>query len=96
VHSVEILNVNGGFFFTFMLACIVTNFLITKLTRFTNFSNLFWKWNSTCFGERNCPKHVEFHFQNKIKFEKLVRPVGFIIRNVNEGCTQLPFRFLKD
>jgi hypothetical protein len=29
-------------------------------------------------GQRNCPKHVEFHFQNK--FEKLVQLVGFIIR----------------
>jgi hypothetical protein len=29
-------------------------------------------------GQRNCPKHVEFRFQNK--FEKLVQLVGFIIR----------------
>jgi hypothetical protein len=29
-------------------------------------------------GQRNCPKHVEFHFQNK--FEKLVYLIGFIIR----------------
>jgi hypothetical protein len=29
-------------------------------------------------GKRHCPKHVEFHFQNK--FEKLVHLVGFIIR----------------
>jgi hypothetical protein len=28
--------------------------------------------------QRNCPKHVEFHFQNK--FEKLVHLFGFIIR----------------
>jgi hypothetical protein len=28
--------------------------------------------------QRNCPKHVEFYFQNK--FEKLVHLVGFIIR----------------
>jgi hypothetical protein len=28
-------------------------------------------------GQRNCPKHVEFHFQNE--FEKLVHLVGFII-----------------
>jgi hypothetical protein len=113
------------------------NFLTIKPTRCTNFSNLFWKWNSTCFGQflcpyqqlftvhstmayvtqvlrqslssfililllesclqtcmtytivectvnncwygqRNCPKHVEFQFQNK--FEKLVHLVGFIIR----------------
>jgi len=29
-------------------------------------------------GHRNCPKHVEFYSKNK--FEKLVHPVGFIIR----------------
>jgi len=29
-------------------------------------------------GQRNCPKHVQFHFQNK--FEKLVHPVGVIVR----------------
>ena len=29
-------------------------------------------------GQRNCPKHVEFY--SKIKFEKLVHLVGFIIR----------------
>jgi hypothetical protein len=29
-------------------------------------------------GQRNCPKHVEFHSKNKI--EKLVHLVGFIVR----------------
>ena len=29
-------------------------------------------------GQRNGPKHVEFHSKNK--FDKLVHPVGFIIR----------------
>jgi hypothetical protein len=29
-------------------------------------------------GQTNCPKYVEFNFQNK--FEKLVHLVGFIIR----------------
>jgi len=96
------------------------SFLIIKPTRCTNFSNLFLKWNSTCFrqflcpssgvpvpswscsqpvskpvwrvpllyvqwktpddGQRNCLKHMEFHFKNK--FEKLVHLVGFIIRNL--------------
>jgi len=31
-------------------------------------------------GQRNCPKHVEFHSKNK--FEKLVHVVGFIISNL--------------
>ena len=30
-------------------------------------------------GQRNCPKHLEFHYKNK--FEKLLYLVGFIIRN---------------
>jgi hypothetical protein len=31
-----------------------------------------------CFGQKMCPKHVEFYSRNK--FEKLVHLVGFIIR----------------
>jgi hypothetical protein len=36
------------------------------------------QWITPDDGERNCPKHVEFYFQNK--FEKLFHLVGFIIR----------------
>jgi hypothetical protein len=35
-------------------------------------------------GQRNCPKHVEFHSNNK--FKKLVNLIGFIIRNLTR-CT---------
>jgi hypothetical protein len=108
-----------------MWSCIVTNFLVIKPTRCTNFSNLFWnetlhvsdsfsvhhqelftvhsailyviqgcrqlsrrirmehtdparklsewhipllswRWITPDDGQRNCPKHVGFHFQNKI------------------------------
>jgi len=35
-------------------------------------------WKTPDDGQRNCPKHVEFHSKNK--FEKLVHLVGFIIR----------------
>jgi len=35
--------------------CIVIYILITKLTRCTNFSNLFLEWNSTRFGQMLCP-----------------------------------------
>jgi hypothetical protein len=38
-----------------------TNFLIIKPTRCTNFSNLFWKWNSTCFGQFLCPSSGVIH-----------------------------------
>jgi hypothetical protein len=36
------------------------------------------QWITPDDGQRNCPKHSEFHFQNK--FEKLVHVVSFIIR----------------
>jgi hypothetical protein len=36
------------------------------------------QWITPDDRQRNCPKHVEFHFQNK--FEKSVHLVGFIIR----------------
>ena len=42
------------------------------------------QWKPPDDGERNCPKHVEFHSKNK--FEKLVHLVGFIIRNLSR-CT---------
>jgi len=38
------------------------------------------QWKTPVDGQRNCPKHVEFHSKIKI-FEKLVHVVGFIIRN---------------
>jgi len=38
------------------------------------------QWKTPADGQRNCPKHVEFHSKNK--FEKLVHLVGFIIRNL--------------
>ena len=41
--------------FTFMWPCIVTDFFIIKLTRCTNFTNLFLAWNSTCFWQFLCP-----------------------------------------
>jgi len=36
-------------------------FLIIKPARCTNFSNLFLKWNSTCFGQFLCPSSGVFH-----------------------------------
>ena len=35
------------------------------------------QWKTPDDGQRNCPKHVEFY--SRIKFEKLVHLVGFII-----------------
>ena len=42
------------------------------------------QWKTHDDGQRNCPKHAEFH--SKIKFEELVHLVGFIIRNLTR-CT---------
>jgi len=42
------------------------------------------QWKTPDVGQRNCPKHVEFHSKNK--FEKLVYLVGFIITN-SSRCT---------
>jgi len=39
------------------------------------------QWKTPDDGQRNCPKHVQFHSKNK--FEKLVQLVGFIIRNLS-------------
>jgi len=36
------------------------------------------QWKTPDDGQRNCPNHVDF--QSKNKLEKLVHPVGFIIR----------------
>jgi hypothetical protein len=41
------------------------------------------QWKTPDDGQRNCPKHVEFH--SKKKFEKLVRLVGFIVRNYQDA-----------
>ena len=38
------------------------------------------QWKTPDDGQRNCPKHVEFHSKNK--FEKLVHLVGFIVRKL--------------
>ena len=38
------------------------------------------QWKTADDGQRNCSKHVDFHSKNK--FEKLVHPVDFIIRNI--------------
>ena len=41
------------------------------------------QWKTPDDGQRNCPKHVEFHYKNK--FEKLVHLVRiFIIRNLTQ------------
>jgi len=45
------------------------------------------QWKTPDDGQRNCPKHVEFHSKNK--FEKLVHLVGFIVRKTPQGYQPL-------
>jgi hypothetical protein len=40
---------------------LLINFLIIKPTRYTSFSNLFWKWKSTCFGQFFCSSSGVIH-----------------------------------
>ena len=45
-------------------------------------------------GQRTCPKHVEFYSKNK--FDKLVHPVGFIVRVYHDAWSsecQIPGSF---
>ena len=49
------------------------------------FLKFFLEWNSTCFGQFLCLKHVEFHSKNK--FEKFVHLVGFIIGEIRTTFT---------
>ena len=56
------------------------------------FSNLFLEYNSTCFRQVFCPKHVEFYSKNK--FEKFLNLVGFITRIYHDArsseCQKVP------
>jgi hypothetical protein len=45
------------------------------------------QWITPDDGQRKCPKHVEFHFQNK--FEKLVSVVGFMVRLCHDARSQV-------
>jgi hypothetical protein len=45
-------------------------------------------------GQRNSPKHVDFH--SKDKFEKLVHLVGFIIRKAVDDAVSVQHPIIKD
>ena len=71
-HHQEFSNVHSALVsFTNFLTNHHGQFLCNKTNRRTNFPNLFVSRNSTCFGQKNCPKKVEFLDKNK--FGKLVR-----------------------
>jgi hypothetical protein len=56
-----------GSLYVFSSVCLSVSWLqyfillIIKPTRCTNFSNLFWKWNSTCFEQFLCPSSGVIH-----------------------------------
>jgi hypothetical protein len=66
-------------------------FLFNKTNRCNNFSDLFLSRNSTCFEQRNCPKHVEVLDKNK--FWKLVSLLVLLKRNWYYLCgNKMPTR----
>jgi len=52
---------NSHYFFDVHVTVHRDTFLIIKPTTWTNFSNLFLEWNSTCFGQFLCPSSGVFH-----------------------------------
>ena len=59
--------------------CICHTVLLTACKLSANLYVLLCvQWRTPDDGQRNCPKHVDFHSKNK--FEKLVRLVGFTVR----------------
>jgi len=57
---------------------IIRSFFTVNTANLYDIPLLCVQWKTPDDGQRNCPKHVEFHSKNK--FEKLVHLVGFIVR----------------
>ena len=54
--------------FCFDLLLNIYKVLTTKPTRCTNFSNLFFEWNSTCFGQSPCPSSGVQHCRHRNRY----------------------------
>jgi hypothetical protein len=52
---------NISFLFDVHVTMHCVKYLVIKLTRCTNFSNLFLELNSACFGQFLCPSSGVFH-----------------------------------
>ena len=63
----------------FLTACEQKKMLLLTNCQKTCITYTCVQWKTSDVGQRNCPKHVEFHSKNK--FEKLMHVVGFITRN---------------
>jgi hypothetical protein len=62
---------------TVLLGIYPTFFLCNKTNQMHKFYKSILSWNSTCFGQTNCPKPVEFHDKINVKFVHLG---GFITK----------------
>jgi hypothetical protein len=52
---------DGGQSAPWVIFIVCISFLMIKPTRCTNFSNLLWKWYSTCFRQCLCPSSAVIH-----------------------------------
>jgi len=72
--------------------CASYSYSYNNANEMHKFSNLFLEYNSTCFRQVFCPKHVEFYSKNK--FEKFLNLVGFITRIYHDArsseCQKVP------
>jgi len=77
VHHQEILTLHTAMVYVIQSSVLIlpTNCQQTCMTYTTV---VCVRWKTPDDGQRNCPKHVEFHAKNK--FEKLMHLVGFITR----------------
>jgi len=73
-------------FLKFIFGMKLYTFQAVPLSIIRSFSLYTQQWYG---GQRNCPKHVQFH--SKIKFEKLVHLVDFVIRRMStlHICSQI-------
>jgi len=81
LHVSDSSSVHHQEFFTVHTA-IHTGLLTAVSTPVRHIPLLRVQWKTPDDGQRNCPKHVEFH--SKKKFEKLVHLVGSTIRIYHE------------
>jgi hypothetical protein len=81
---------SGGFHCTYSNGICHTIFLLASCqqTCTRHIPLLCVQWKTPDDGQRNCPKHVEFHSKNK--FQKLVHLVRFIIRKLQVLLQPLP------
>ena len=85
VHHQEFFTVHRTMVYVIQICWQLASRIRTELVPSWSCSQAVWhtpllcvQWKTADDGQRNCPKHVEFY--SKIRFEKLVHLVCFIIR----------------